>query len=288
MIDLASKELSARVLFTNSWKLLFKNIKNYVLLLLSYFLAMVVIWWAVFGVLALFWWLNTANTNIDDYSSLGLIMIGIAIIIAIVFLVYIALIYAISMLHMIHQQLIGNIISTKDAIQYARSGKLSKFFKLWIIKTIYLIWLTILFIIPGLIYAMYWVFTSQAFIVEWSWYPQALDQSKSLVKGRRWKLFGKFFVIGLIYIGIFIIIWVPTVFIIAVLTKSGPMVWQGLPMWISIIGDLLQQIVSQFVWIAWGITIMMMYLNWKQVFSSQIQTTVIKETISESTNPFDK
>lgn len=289
MIDLASKELSARALFTNSWKVFFKNIKNYFWLLIIYALIGVAIAWITAGIFWLLWGFDTTKTSLDNYSIVSLIIMAIIWIAAVVVFVYVAVIYSIALLHTIHQNLIGNTISIKSAIEYGRNAKISRFFNLGLIKGLYLFLLTLLFIIPWVIYALYWTFTASAFIVDDKWYPEALDASKALVKGRRWKLFGKFLVVGLIYIGIFIVIWIPLIFIIVMVTKSGTTTWQELPMSISIIGDIIQQVVTQSITIVWAIISMMIYLNRKHIFNNEpTQATTTETTIAESSNPFDK
>lgn len=58
--------------------------------------------------------------------------------------------------------------------------------------------LFLLFIIPGLIYSIYWLFTNMTVIYSGKSWKDALDESKSIVQGRRWDTLGYLFVIFMI------------------------------------------------------------------------------------------
>ena len=82
---------------------------------------------------------------------------------------------------------------------------LQKSIQLWpkvvltdIILTILLIGLTLLFIIPGIIYLVFWIFALIAVILRNTWGKSALDYSKNLVKGRWIPVAGTLIVVGLV------------------------------------------------------------------------------------------
>jgi len=79
-----------------------------------------------------------------------------------------------------------------------------------VVTTIFLTGLTILFIIPGIIFGVFWCFASFILIKEGKGIMDSLRESHRLVKGRWWKTFG--FLI-LIFLVMFLITLIP--FIVA-------------------------------------------------------------------------
>jgi hypothetical protein len=79
-----------------------------------------------------------------------------------------------------------------------------KFFTSYVIvslvSSIFLLLLTLLFIVPGVIFYVYWIFATILVVVEGiKTTNSALKRSKSLVKGYWWEVAGRLFFIGLIY-----------------------------------------------------------------------------------------
>lgn len=72
----------------------------------------------------------------------------------------------------------------------------------------------ILFIIPGIIVAIWFIFSGYTLVLEDKRGTQALKASKALVKGRWWAVFGRSVVIGLVFGIPFIIIYLALVFIV--------------------------------------------------------------------------
>lgn len=276
MINLSTHELSAWEFVMHSWKLFFKHISTYLWLLILYFWSFIVLWIILVGIIAWIWW--SQYTSIDQFPTTTIITLGLWWIIATSIVVYIVIIYSISVAHVAHQTIMWNDVSIKSALQYARSVHISSFFKLWLIKTLYLIGLTILFIIPWIIYAIYRMFSSQWFIVDWLWYPQALDQSKSLIQWRWWNLFGKLLLIGIISIGLMIAIGLIT----NILTVRAGFGSEQLSQIVSFIGGITQQIVVQWAWVVGVITSMMLFLNRKAIYGQQIDNNTTP-TITEDT-----
>jgi len=69
-----------------------------------------------------------------------------------------------------------------------------------ILLGLFILGLTILLIIPGIIFGIYWAFTMFAVIFKNKSYKNALDYSKSIVKGRWWTVAGYSFVFGILAI----------------------------------------------------------------------------------------
>jgi uncharacterized membrane protein len=78
-----------------------------------------------------------------------------------------------------------------------------------LIMYIMLLPLFLLFLVPGVVYAIYWFFTSYAVMLSGKTGKAALDHSKKLVKGRFWKVFGNalffmfFVIIAIVTISLF-------------------------------------------------------------------------------------
>lgn len=71
-----------------------------------------------------------------------------------------------------------------------------------------LLW-TLLFIIPGIIFAVYYGFSLWAAMLEGKPALEAISRSKELVKGRWWAILGRFIVVGIAVYAISLIIAVP-------------------------------------------------------------------------------
>jgi hypothetical protein len=66
-----------------------------------------------------------------------------------------------------------------------------------VIRTILVLALMLLFIIPGVVFSMYWAFSNHFVILRRRSGWDALKESKKLVQGRAWKVFSTLFMIGL-------------------------------------------------------------------------------------------
>jgi len=64
-----------------------------------------------------------------------------------------------------------------------------------LLSAVILLGLTLLLIVPGIIYYIYYLFFSVIVVLKDLKYKEALDYSKNLVKGRWWKIFGFFLVL---------------------------------------------------------------------------------------------
>lgn len=67
-----------------------------------------------------------------------------------------------------------------------------------ILGTIFLLGLFLLLIVPGIIYSVYWAFALYAVMLHHEHGRGALAYSKSVVKGRWWKVLGYMFALGLL------------------------------------------------------------------------------------------
>jgi hypothetical protein len=94
-----------------------------------------------------------------------------------------------------------------------------QYFGLSVVLLIFIILLTLLLIIPGIIFGVYWVFASYIFFDRKEKIMPSLKQSREIVKNRWWKTLGYALLIGLIIIGFAIlisIIQLPTTIIMTI------------------------------------------------------------------------
>lgn len=111
---------------------------------------------------------------------------------------------------------IGIILLIKNAEAKVKSTFLEtkEFFASYVVVSmvsgIFLILLTLLFIIPGVVFYVYWAFATMLVIVEGiKGTMPALKRSKSLVKGHWWAVAGRLLFIGLLYSLVIYILMIP-------------------------------------------------------------------------------
>ena len=91
----------------------------------------------------------------------------------------------------------GNKINWETVLNKVFS-KLPSYIGTNLLATLILFGLSLLFVIPGIIWNLYYIFITQVVFLREIGGKDALDYSKSLVKGRWWKVFWILVVIGLI------------------------------------------------------------------------------------------
>ncbi len=96
------------------------------------------------------------------------------------------------------------ILSFSEVIK-GGSGFLLKGILLYILLMVFLIPLYLLFVIPGVIFSMYWAFAFNALIIDKTSVRKALSKSYEVVRGRWWKIFGYFLLYTLIVYGVIIL-----------------------------------------------------------------------------------
>lgn len=69
----------------------------------------------------------------------------------------------------------------------------------WIVAGIFLIGLLILLIIPGIIFAIYWIFAVYIYFMENKGILASLKESRRLVRGKWWRTLGFLILIGIIF-----------------------------------------------------------------------------------------
>ena len=105
---------------------------------------------------------------------------------------------------MLNKKAIGYKEAFKQAVARWPSAIWTK-----IIAGLFLIGLTILLIIPGVIYSIYWTFATLAVVLFDKSGKKALDYSKSVVKGRWWRVLGVMIVLQLLAFIIGLVVTAP-------------------------------------------------------------------------------
>lgn len=98
----------------------------------------------------------------------------------------------------------------KELVENGKS-KYWRFFGLALVSGIFIFLLTLLLIIPGIIFAVYWTFAAYVFFDKKEKIMPSLKQSKSIIKGRWWKTFGYILLFGLIMVAILIVAGIITI-----------------------------------------------------------------------------
>jgi len=125
-----------------------------------------------------------------------------------------------------------------------------KFLGLSIVLSLFLLGLFLLFIIPGIIFSIYWIFAVYILIRENTGIMEALRRSKMIVKGRWWKTFARMILFGLIIMGISIVFMIIPLIVIGAAGFSFAMAFVegGLG-----IGSLVLMIVGVILMVVFGI-----------------------------------
>lgn len=112
----------------------------------------------------------------------------------------IGIIAAMAVIYVTAQSIKGKIIGWKEALQFSLSRWVPQF-TTGIMQNVFLIGLFLLLIVPGIIFGVFWAFTFQIVTLRDKKWRAALAESKSIVQGRWWSIFGffvLFFIIELI------------------------------------------------------------------------------------------
>ncbi len=109
----------------------------------------------------------------------------------------IGIIATMAIAYIVKQKIDGKTINFKEALKKSLSR--------WpaaigtnIILGIFLLGLTLLLIVPGVIYYVYWIFVIYVVILHDKSGKNALDYSKSIVRGRWWKVLGYSLIFGIL------------------------------------------------------------------------------------------
>ncbi len=151
-----------------------------------------------------------SDTLSNPYSSLisGDLPYGAtAVFLLLIFLVIVVVIANVLLnLSYLHISFTDSPVESYSQIWEKVRGSFWKYIGFSLVSTIFLIGLFILFIIPGVIFSVFWVFGVYVLLNEDKGILESLGESRSLVRGRWWKTFGYLLLALLIYVGASIVL----------------------------------------------------------------------------------
>lgn len=142
---------------------------------------------------------NLSEENISSHSWYGILIYSLLIMIIQLGIYHIAHLFT----HHKKEQ------DYQEALHFGIKNILP-FLGLQIILGVFITGLSLLLLVPGIIYAVYWVFAPYAFIAHGKTGMEALRYSKSLVQDNWWRVFGMLLLISIIItvlFGIFTVIF---------------------------------------------------------------------------------
>lgn len=181
--EMKEKELSLWEIFKSAWSVYKKTLTPILIIALLFYTPVNVIYNLIPD--TIFKW---------NYLTINKDFLGI-------FLGFITLFVPVSIALIVEKALLGEFITYKEALKIS----FSKWFcilKTNIIGGIIVLLLCLLLIVPGIIWATYYFFSDNIVALKNLDGKEALDYSKSLVKGRGWKVFG-FLLISPLLTGLF-------------------------------------------------------------------------------------
>ncbi len=77
-----------------------------------------------------------------------------------------------------------------------------------IVLSVFSFLLFILFIIPGIIFSIYWIFSVYIFAGQKKGILASMKESRKIVRGKWWRVFGYYLLMALIVVGFFFVFWI--------------------------------------------------------------------------------
>ena len=194
-------------IFSRSWQEYKKNFKLF-LKIYSVFYLIPLLVLSLFAVLI----------SLQENLSAGLSVLYIIILIGVLFFSY-----------WLHLTIYYISIYNEKNLNFKKAVKNSlnyfwKFLGLGIVLSLALLGLSILLIIPGIIFMIFWMFSPYVLMKENKKIIESMKTSKKIVKGKWWSVFGYFILLILIIISISLAFFIPAViinFAIILLTASS-------------------------------------------------------------------
>lgn len=189
--DIYEKEFGVRDVLTKAWLVYCKQFKALATMMLIVALPSIIINYFIIKYAAK---LNHLTGNVTVVLAIVIVMIVAALINFV--------------------GLLGSILIVEDTVKDDSNkinwntifstafSKLPSYIGTNLLAAFILFGLSLLLVVPGIIWSLYYVFFTQVVFLRGIGGKDALDYSKSLVKGRWWKVFWILFVVGLIYMAI--------------------------------------------------------------------------------------
>ena len=133
-------------------------------------------------------------------------------------------------------------VASANGAVHESSPYLGKAVLLSVILNLALIALFFLFIIPAVIFGVFWAFALYALVVDNTGVAQAMRQSRKIVSGRWWRVFGYLLLLFLIVFAVELMVLLPVALVIGLLGGLAAMLL-GLPWLLTAVGVLISVIV---------------------------------------------
>ncbi len=183
----SKKIYSLDEIFSRAWNVFTKNFQLF--LLISFLAYLPVVFIGLF------------NQNVLRLSGSFAVMMLFSMFLLMFFM---SILKAIAVIYITEKGFYNKSIDFRLLLKQSLS-KWSSVFFVDLVTVVFVFGLTLLFIVPGIIYAIYWSFAVCATVLRDKTGTNALKYSKNLVKGRWWTVFGYFliitFVVGLVAFG---------------------------------------------------------------------------------------
>lgn len=187
--EIYEKEFGVRDVLTKTWLVYCKRFKAISTMMLIVYLPGIIIGCIMMEYAA-------KINNLSDSAKVTLLILAIVMILAMIVVAFISFL-GISLIVEDTVKEDGNKINWETVLNKVFS-KLPSYIGTNLLATLILFGLSLLFVIPGIIWNLYYIFITQVVFLREIGGKDALDYSKSLVKGRWWKVFWILVVIGLI------------------------------------------------------------------------------------------
>ena len=193
-LNIAKQKYSIGNILSHSWELFTKNFKLILAIALIVYIPLYLIV-EIFSQFLGAGFVRSAGFG-QDYSATAAAF-GFSTFILVVITLIIELIAIMAIIYAINQRINKKNINYKEALQKSLS-RLGPAVWTNIVLFVFLLGLFILLIVPGIIFSIYWAFANYAVILHNKSGKNALDHSKSIVKGRWWRVFGILIVIAIL------------------------------------------------------------------------------------------
>ena len=224
--QILERELSIREILSNSWNIYSKQFKSIAIITLIIYVPINIILYLIGDTIV-------DIESLKNYSNVTKLLENLFGIIATMGIAVV----------------VERTITSENDMEASWGEAISTAFSRWgscigtnLLGGLIILGLSILLIIPGLIWALYYAFSVQVVVLKNIGGKKALDYSKSLVKGQWWETFGTLFVLGIIGILIGIVIGIVIEFFSPYLPDSS-----------SIITDTALDIVGAFFTVAFTV-----------------------------------
>lgn len=238
--EISQKQLSITEIMSRAWKIFKENFKTIATIVLIIYIPINIILFYV-----------PVEDTLEGMRSYFRVIQLFESLIGIIATIAIALV--------VKSKMEGNVLGVKEALKQSLS-KWGVVVGTNILLGIFLVGLTLLLIVPGIIYFIFWLFVTYTVVFNNKSGKAAMNYSKEIVSGRWGIVFGYFFVFGLFGLLLGIIVAIPSLFLPTNLI-------------ISVISDTSTDIIASFFSVVWVI----FYLNFEATKRADVSAEKLQE-----------